>query len=106
MQNSDQAKQSDSKKLQLNEINEKIKQQNEYNQKLKKIFYDLEKEYRHLTDTRIALEMKHEILTTPMSSSTTTTNPLSSTTPISATSTTTMVTPFAITHSLNNNKFV
>jgi hypothetical protein len=88
---SDQAKQNDSKKIQLNEITEKIQQQNEYNQKLKKIFNDLEKEYRSLTDTRIALEIKFESHTTPLALAST--NPICSTTPLSAPSGPT--TPFA-----------
>ena len=39
-----------------------IKQQKENQIKLKKYLFDLEKEYRNLTDTRIALEIKHETL--------------------------------------------
>ena len=39
-----------------------IKQQKENQIKLKIFLFDLEKEYRNLTDTRIALEIKHETL--------------------------------------------
>jgi hypothetical protein len=50
------------KQQHIEELTNQIKQQKENQIKLKKFLFDLEKEYRNLTDTRIALEIKHETL--------------------------------------------